>query len=291
MVGGGSFGWEPGEWTDDTSMAIAIAEVAVTGADLRDEEALDALVRRWHEWMHDAKDVGIQTSNVLRTAHWLGLNARTAREASTALHERTGRTAGNGSLMRTAPLALAYLDDEAALVQAARAVSELTHYDRDAGDACVLWCLAIRHAILTGVLDARIGLQHIDAERRDLWASRLDVAQASQPSEFKNNGWVVEALQGAWCAIASTPVPQDDPANGVFKVDHVRLALDAAVRGGGDTDTVAAIAGGLLGAAYGASAIPAEWHRVLHGWPGLRTRDLVELAATITRKGRPDDFV
>ena len=50
MVGGGSFGWEPGEWTDDTSMAIAIAEVAATGADLREEEALDALVRRWHEW-------------------------------------------------------------------------------------------------------------------------------------------------------------------------------------------------------------------------------------------------
>ena len=64
--------------------------------------------------------------------------------------------------MRTAPVALAYLDDEAALVEAARAVSELTHYDPEAGDACVLWCLAIRHAILTGELDARIGLQHID---------------------------------------------------------------------------------------------------------------------------------
>ena len=50
MVGGGSFGWEPGEWTDDTSMAIAIAEVAASGADLREEQALDALVRRWHEW-------------------------------------------------------------------------------------------------------------------------------------------------------------------------------------------------------------------------------------------------
>ena len=48
MVGGGSFGWEPGEWTDDTSMAIAIAEVAATGADLRQEEALDAIARRWH---------------------------------------------------------------------------------------------------------------------------------------------------------------------------------------------------------------------------------------------------
>src|SRR5258708_34915832 len=51
------------------------------------------------------------------------------------------------------------------------------------------------------------------------------------------------------------------------------LALDAAVRGGNDTDTVAAIAGGLLGAAYGASAVPADWRRVLHGWPDLRTHD------------------
>ena len=189
--------------------------------------------------------------------------------------------------MRTAPLALAYLDDEAALVEAARAVSELTHYDPEAGDACVLWCCAIRHAILTGVLDARIGLQHIDIDRRDLWASRLDVAEASQPSDFTNNGWVVEALQAAWSAIATTPVPQDDPASGVFRADHLRLALDAAVRGGGDTDTVAAIAGGLLGAAYGASAVPAEWRRVLHGWPGMRTRDLVELATADHPQGKP----
>ncbi len=50
MVGGGSFGWEPGEWTDDTSIAIAIAEVAATGADLRDEDAQDTIVRRWVAW-------------------------------------------------------------------------------------------------------------------------------------------------------------------------------------------------------------------------------------------------
>jgi ADP-ribosylglycohydrolase len=68
MVGGGGFGWEPGEWTDDTSMAIAIAEVAATGADLREEEALDALAGRWHEWSHDAKDVGVQTRSVLSRA-------------------------------------------------------------------------------------------------------------------------------------------------------------------------------------------------------------------------------
>ena len=82
-----------------------------------------------------------------------------------------------------------------------------THYDPDAGDTCALWCIAIRHAILTGELDVRIGLQHIDADRHDLWAKRLEVAEASRPSDFTNNGWVVEALQGAWSAITTTPVP------------------------------------------------------------------------------------
>ncbi|WP_319436175.1 ADP-ribosylglycohydrolase family protein [Mycobacterium sp. RTGN5] len=290
MVGGGSFGWEPGEWTDDTSMAIAIAEVAATGADLRDEEAADALVQRWHEWSQHATDVGVQTRSVLSRAGRHGITAHTARTESAALHELSGHTAGNGSLMRTAPLALAYLDDELGLVQAARALSELTHWDPDAGDACVLWCLAIRHAVLTGELDVRIGLQHIDPHRRDLWISRLDTAEKSQPSDFRNNGWVVEALQGAWSAIATTPVPVDDPANGVFRADHLRLALDAAVRGGYDTDTVAAIAGGLLGAVYGASAIPAQWRRVLHGWPGLVTWDLVALATRIVKADRPFSY-
>ena len=290
MVGGGGFGWEPGEWTDDTSMAIAIAEVAATGADLREEEALDALARRWYEWSQHAKDVGVQTRSVLSRAGRHGISAQTARAESAELHRVTSRTAGNGSLMRTAPLALAYLDDEAALVEAARSVSELTHFDPEAGDACVLWCLAIRHAILTGKLDARIGLQHIDSDRRDLWTSRLDAAEASRPSDFTNNGWVVEALQGAWSAITTTPVPQDDPATGVFRADHLRLALDAAVRGGGDTDTVAAIAGGLLGAAYGASAVPAEWRRVLHGWPGLSTRGLVALGTRLVKADKPFSY-
>jgi ADP-ribosyl-[dinitrogen reductase] hydrolase len=247
-------------------------------------------VGRWHEWSQHAKDVGVQTRSVLSRAGRHGISAQTARAESAGLHKLSGRTAGNGSLMRTAPIVLAYLDEEAALVEAACAVSELTHYDPEAGDACVLWCCAIRHAILTGKLDARIGLQRIDPERRDLWASRLDVAEASKPSGFTNNGWVVEALQGAWSAIATTPVPQDDPANGVFRADHLRLSLDAAVRGGGDTDTVAAIAGGLLGAAYGASAVPPDWRVLLHGWPGIGTRNLVDLASTITGEGAGEGF-
>ena len=291
MIGGGLGPFKPGEWTDDTSMAIAIAQAAEKGADLRHEQAQDDIVERWYRWAKTAKDIGANTSSVLSAAGQRGLCARTAREESAARYRRGGHTAGNGSLMRTAPVALAYLDDEAALVEAARAISDLTHYDPDAGDACVLWCTAIRYAILTGKLDARIGLGHIPIERRDLWASRLDEATVSPPSAFTaNNGWVVVALQAAWSAIVNAPVPHDDPAAEVFRADRLRLALETAVRIGHDTDTVAAIAGGLLGAVYGASAVPSRWRLALNGWPGLTTRGLVQLATQIIRKGQPDTF-
>jgi ADP-ribosyl-[dinitrogen reductase] hydrolase len=280
MTGGGP--WKSGEWTDDTAMAIAIAEVAAAGADLRDDAAQDAVVARWLEWSHGAKDVGIQTRSVLNAARaGSTITAERTRAASAALHQETGRTAGNGSLMRTSPVALAYLKDEPAMVEAARAISELTHFDPDAGDACVLWCSAIRHAVLTGELDVRVGLGHLSDGRRELWSSRLDAAEAGRPADFPNNGWVVSALQAAWSAISTTAVPQNDPTAGTLRSDHLRSSLDAAVRAGFDTDTVAAIAGGLLGAAHGASAVPPEWRVTLHGWPGLDADGLAALATAV----------
>ena len=101
MKGGGSLGWAPGEWTDDTSMALAIAEVGATGADLRGTAAQDAIIARWADWAQTARDVGIQTAEVLGAA--CGGTAAEALAAARDLHERTGHTAGNGSLMRTAP--------------------------------------------------------------------------------------------------------------------------------------------------------------------------------------------
>ncbi|BBX66592.1 ADP-ribosylglycohydrolase family protein [Mycolicibacterium psychrotolerans] len=118
----------------------------------------------------------------------------------------------------------------------------------------------------------------------------LDVAEVARPADFPNNGWVVTALQAAWSAIATTPVPEDDPAAGVCRADHLRLSLDAAVRAGFDTDTVAAIAGGLLGAAHGASAVPLQWRALLHGWPGMSARELTSMARSIARRGKPDTF-
>jgi ADP-ribosylglycohydrolase len=274
MTGGGHFRWAPGEWTDDTSMAIAIAEVAATGADMRDTPAQDRVVTRWVEWAGSAKDIGTQTRYVLAEVD--GGGAAAALAASWNLHQRTGRTAGNGSLMRTGPVPLSYLDDAEALAHVARSVSNLTHFDPEAGDACVLWCLAIRHAVLTGELDVRTGLDLLPAERRDLWSQRLADAVAARPRDFTRNGWVVEALQAAWCAIATTPAGPE----------HLRRALEAAVRGGGDTDTVAAIAGALLGAAYGASAVPSVWQQLLHGWPGLRAADVADLGMRICQRSR-----
>jgi len=280
MIGGGAFGWAPGEWTDDTSMAMPIARAAARAADLRDEAVLDEIVAAWIEWSRTAADVGTQTRQVLAEAARNGGTAAAARLASRTLHERTGRSAGNGSLMRTAPVALAHLHDVDALADAARALSSLTHWDDDAGDACVLWSLAIRHAVLTGDLDARIGLAALPAERRDRWAALLDDAERRQPRDFEHNGWVVEALQGAWSSIHHARISSVGETASVL-----RDGLERAVRGGRDTDTVAAIAGGLLGGAVGASAVPTAWRLQLHGWPGLRTPDLVEIAVLAANGG------
>lgn len=277
MVGGGPFGWAPGEWTDDTSMAVAIVEVAAAGADLRSPEALDAIGARWAGWARHAADVGAQTRSVLAAAGAAPTGASLT-AAATAHHHLTGRSGGNGSLMRTAPVALAYLHDPEGLVEAAHTVSALTHHDPEAGEACALWCLAIRHAVLHGTFDGlRLALGTLPDERAAVWAARLDEAEATGPSSFDRNGWVVQTLQGAWSAITRTVLPDDDPSSGVLGSGHLQRALEAAVRGGRDTDTVAAIAGGLLGARWGASAVPTSWQQVVHGWPGLRGADLVRL--------------
>jgi hypothetical protein len=87
------------------------------------------------------------------------------------------------------------------------------------------------------------------------------------------------ALQGAWSAIANV--------NGSTGPEILRLGIEGAVAGGHDTDTVGAIPGGLLGAAYGATAVPWEWKERLHGSPDLRVRGLVGLSQLIVNGGRP----
>ncbi|WUD71682.1 ADP-ribosylglycohydrolase family protein [Streptomyces sp. NBC_00510] len=292
MIGGGLGPYEPGEYSDDTQMQVCIAQVAATGADLRDPEALDAIAANFQGWLSEgASDVGNQTSLVLSTAARAPGSAGTAmREAAREYTAGNARSAGNGSLMRTGIVALAHLGDAAAMAEAAIAVSALTHPDPDCVDACVLWCSGIRTAVLYGTFDGvRDGLDLLPAERQETWAKRLDEAEANPPHHFGNNGWVVHALQAAWSAITRTAVPELNPAEGGFPARHLRLALEAAVRAGTDTDTVAAIAGALLGARWGCSGIPLEWQQAVNGWPGLTGADLVRLAVLTARGGNDDD--
>lgn len=278
MVGGGLGPWAPGEWTDDTQMAVCIAEVTAGG-----QWNPAAIGERFLAWLADEpKDVGIQTHRVLSQAT---SGAELTERAQAYYHRHPTRAAGNGSLMRTAPVALAFVDDDAARAEAAMAASALTHGDPVAGQACVLWCTAIARAVtdarLDGVWD---GLAHLDPRARDAWAQRLREAEAAPPQRFTPNGFVVTALQAAHAAIVHTSVPADRPPA------HLAAALRTAVRIGDDTDTVAAIAGSVLGARWGASALPFAWQRRLHGWPGYHVADLVRLAVLTAQGGRADEL-
>jgi len=264
--------WELGEWTDDTSMAVPILQAVARGARLDDSTTLAGVVGEWIGWCRSAKDVGIQTKAVL--AGIRHVTEEDARRSAREVHDQNGRSGGNGSLMRTGPVALAYLGDGQAdaCAAAARRVSELTHHETDPGDACVVWSLAIRSAILSGELELRTAVDTLPIERAAVWHARLGTAEAGLPWELPdNNGWVVAALQAAWSAITHA--------------SSLRETLELAVRCGNDTDTVAAIAGSLAGALYGASALPAEWVEPLHGWPAdeFRAFGEPELAALVRK--------
>ncbi|MGW4890763.1 ADP-ribosylglycohydrolase family protein [Kitasatospora sp. NPDC004240] len=292
MKGGGLGPFAPGEYSDDTQMAVCIAEVAATGADLRNSEALDQIAENFLGWYRGRPaDIGNQTAAVLRAAsratgapsdRMLSISRRHA-----ATHQYS---AGNGSLMRTAVVALAYLDDPQAMAEAATLVSELTHADPDCAAACILWCSGVRTAVLDGTFDGvRAGLDLLPADQRAIWAARLDEAETLPPRHFgRQNGWVVAALQAAWSAITRTPVPDDRPGDGVFAAQHFQLALEAAVRSGNDTDTVAAIAGALLGARWGCSGIPLVWQNKVHGWPTNTATHLIRMAVLTARYGQND---
>jgi ADP-ribosylglycohydrolase len=178
--------------------------------------------------------------------------------------------------MRTAPVALSALESREQTATNARAISRLTHLDEDGGDACVLWSDALRTVILTGDCEIRAALELIPEVRRCLWLERIEAAEKFEPFQFENNGWVVSAFQAAWSA--------------VFRAESLSDGLERAVRAGNDTDTVAAIAGGVLGAKFGAGEIPKEWKESLHGWPGLRAKELEVFVRRIDAEAVDDDF-
>ncbi len=265
--GTGHFGHAPYEWTDDTSMAIPILQAIADHKSLLSSKVLGGIASVWQAWALESPDVGVQTQSVLRSISEAPGESH-CRKASRTYHEERGRSAGNGSLMRTGPVALGFLRkrEQGALVEAAGRIAQLTHWEDDNIDACVLWSLAIKRAIRDGELDMESELPWIPSSRRDRWKGI--VAEALEPgvnpADFaENNGWVVGAFQQALAAVYTT--------------DSLVSALETAIRGGNDTDSTAAIAGSLAGAYYGMDKLPKEWLGKLHGWPGSNVPDLVGL--------------
>ena len=277
MIGGGLGPYAPGEWSDDTQMALCIARVAASDTPIDSEAGLDAIAQGFLDWLREgASDVGTQTRQVLGALQadddGPGLGERMTALAS-ELHARSGRTAGNGALMRTAPVALAFLEDPERTARTARLIAELTHADPLAGDSCVLWCEAIRRTVVEGVQGRpEDGFGLLPAERRDAWAALADGTWRHE--ELAPNGFTVTALYAALHGIEQT---------GDERASAFRTGIAAAIALGDDTDTIAAITSSLLGAWTGAEELPAQWVAAVHGWPGYDGPGLVELSHEITR--------
>lgn len=266
MCGGG--GWDPGEATDDTQMAVLVADSLLESGTLD----LPDVFARFVRWAAaDPKDIGLQTEAVLTSGDPWDLAA--------AVHFQTHhRAAGNGALMRAAPAAVHFAGHgRAASLDAARRIAALTHGDRAAWEGSAILHDLVRVALDGGdpvapavVADA---LAQVPEPFHERWAAVL--APGWHPglaTEF--NGAVWPCLGSAVWAVRAT---------GGFEA-----ALRAAVDLGGDTDTVAAVTGTLAGAVYGLAAVPERWTAHLHvpvpGWPGrvLRVADLIALAARLT---------
>jgi ADP-ribosyl-[dinitrogen reductase] hydrolase len=293
--GGGTFDWAPGEWTDDTQMASAILSPLAAG---RTGPSLVAAVAAgfltWYA-SHPA-DIGNQTRVALRQA---GADPARLAAAAAAAQARNPEAAGNGSLMRTGPVGLTVAGSRAERARLVGAISDLTHPHPDCAAACVLSCDAIHRfrSLPPGppqpswIEHVRLGLDLLEDDQRGRWTGLLDTVAEGSPEEFAaKNGWVVDAFRQALGVLQATPVEK-----GPWASWHLRRSLERAVRGGGDTDTVAAIAGSLAGAAWGATAVPLSWQLLLHGSAvdadGVRTStgaDLARQSRLAANEGRSD---
>ncbi len=287
MRGQGAFG--PGEWTDDTAQMIAI-NLAAAKFDINTIVGQDEIARNFLNWYNSPareKDIGIHT------AHVLGQLAEVDHEdlAATLIRIAWEKEAvsphssgGSGALMRTAAVVLAKLDNEGQLVETAITTAKLTHADERSAQASALWCLAIKCALDITNFTGQEQLQQLQEnleealertmpEHATYWKEQLSQATGEDPRAFSSgNGYCVQTLKCAWAAITNTPIPTERPA------DHFREALAEAVRSGNDADTVACVAGALLGAIWGMGAAPVDWLDQIHGWPGLHSTTLSTLS-------------
>ncbi|HEY5791191.1 MAG TPA: ADP-ribosylglycohydrolase family protein [Gammaproteobacteria bacterium] len=252
MVGGGPFDLAPGQWTDDTSMALCLAESLVErhGFDAADQ------MRRYLRWWRTGYlsstgrcfDIGNTVSAAL---------ARFEQGGDPYAGSSDPQSAGNGSLMRLAPVPLAFAAEPEQAIELAARMSRTTHAAVEAVDACRYFAGLLLGAL--GGTDKATLLEPGYAPVPGLWqrqplAPRVAAVAAGsfrerEPPAVRGSGYVVESLEAALWAFAGS---------GTFAAGALR-----AVNLGDDADTTGAIYGQLAGAWYGAEAIPQHWRERL----------------------------
>ena len=244
MIGGGAFDWEPGEFTDDTQMGLALA------ASLIDRGGYDPddLWRRWQVWALGSSDVGSTTRFALGHEDWRDV-----------AHPRPESTAANGALMRAFPLSLATLHaDDTAARNVTLHQALLTHAHPAAAWGAWLGVAMMRAGVL--------GADPLAVLETELIAlSRTEAGTARRFITMLDPGWVPEdgdreglTNGSVWACLAQA----------VWALRHRDRFADVVtdvVDLGKDTDTVACVAGAIAGAREGASAIPRGWTDPVHG--------------------------
>lgn len=243
MVGGGPFRLRPGEWTDDTAMALALADSLETCCRLEPRDLMDRFVawrdRGAYSCTGTCFDIGITTSTAL---------SRYLRDGDPLAGSEAPNSAGNGSLMRLAPVAIRYWNDDVRRREAAAVQSRTTHGAPEAVDACVAFSDLLADAIAgesrEGVLEPRAfdGAQAVAEVLAGGWRGKAR-------RDIRSSGYVIDTLEASvWC---------------VGRTGSFQEAVLLAANLGDDADTVAAVTGQLAGALCGMSGIPDEWQEKL----------------------------
>jgi ADP-ribosyl-[dinitrogen reductase] hydrolase len=248
LTDGGYWNIMAGQPTDDSELALMLGRSIVAKGFYDVEQAARA-----YAWWCDSRpfDIGATIGNALNSALVAVKEGRSAAEAARqAAIERVGSEA-NGALMRAAPLALfghGLKPDD--LAQLARQDAELTHANPVCRDANAVFCVAVSAAVggrgdRKAVYDHALGWGGSSGIDQRVLRS-LELAKVSPPKDFMGQmGWVLIALQNAFYRLLHAKSPEE--------------AIAQTIACGGDTDTNAAIAGALLGAAFGVEAFPHQW--------------------------------
>ena len=252
MRGGGPFGLEPGQWTDDTSMALCLADSLVERQGFDSVDQLDRYLRWYREGYMSSTGECFDIGNTTRVAL-----VRFERTREPFCGSTDPRSAGNGSIMRLAPVPLFFAQTPQEAIEKSGESSRTTHGAATAVDACrylgALIVGAVNGVSKDELLSARYSPVPGYWQQPPLTPEVAEVAAGSfkrrEPPEIRGTGYVVQSLEAALWAF--------------HRSDSFREGCLLAVNLGDDADTTGAVFGQLAGAFYGEPGIPETWRMQL----------------------------